>query len=157
VPTSIRLLAKLLICSTGDAYLKYCSSVNVFLIAPIASENQLHSSRMHVISNKTLQSCAQRAGLPKYIHTKPFAQKSWLPPNFSVVPDPPKFSDDTDEQAPALDGIEGDLARSKAATDKAAASAMKADVRHIEDKARTSHPLQMVRPVDLFSGYCGRG
>jgi hypothetical protein len=157
VRTSTWFPVTLLICSTGDAYLKYCSSVNLFLIAPTASENQLHSSRMHVISNKTLKSCAERAGLPKYIHTKPFAQKSWLPPNFSVVSDPPKFSDDTDERVPALDGIEGDLARSKAATDKAAASAMKADVRHIEDKARKSHQLQMVRPVDLLLGYFGRG
>lgn len=97
----------------GDAFLKYLSSVYVFVTNPSLSEGNLHVSRQKIISNKSLLSHASRIGMPAYIQSKVFAYKAWQPPNFRVhiPPRPAKVFESVD--APELktkDGEEGENA-----------------------------------------------
>ena len=68
----------------GDAFLKYLSSIYVFVTHPSCSEGALHQARQQIISNKSLFRNATRAGIPAYIQAKPFASKHWHPPNFKL-------------------------------------------------------------------------
>ncbi|PPQ64716.1 hypothetical protein CVT24_008343 [Panaeolus cyanescens] len=72
----------------GDAFLKYLSSVYVFVTHASAMEGSLHVLRQKIISNKALLSYASRVGVPAYIQSKMFTLKSWHPPNFKVIPTP---------------------------------------------------------------------
>ncbi|KAL0949733.1 hypothetical protein HGRIS_009773 [Hohenbuehelia grisea] len=73
----------------GDSFLKYLSSVYVFVTHPTQPEGSLHFIRQRIISNKSLYLNSRRAGFPQYIHAKPFTVKLWCPPNFELVPPPP--------------------------------------------------------------------
>jgi endoribonuclease Dicer len=78
----------------GDTYLKYLSSAYFFVTADKKmGEGALHQARQEVVSNKALLQDANRAGLAPYIQAKPFSYKHWKPVGFSVLPDPPKGSD----------------------------------------------------------------
>jgi len=68
----------------GDSFLKYFSSVYVFVFNPALSEGALHKARQHLISNKVLRQCGLAIGLPAYIQGKTFSYKLWQPPNFTV-------------------------------------------------------------------------
>lgn len=68
----------------GDSFLKYFSSVYVFVFNPALSEGALHKARQHIISNKVLTQCGLSIGLPSYIQGKTFSCKLWQPPNFTV-------------------------------------------------------------------------
>ncbi|KAF4602175.1 hypothetical protein EYR40_005379 [Pleurotus pulmonarius] len=68
----------------GDAFLKYLSSVYVFVSNPTANEGALHFIRQRLISNKSLLQNATRAGLPGYILSKPFVTKFWKPINYQL-------------------------------------------------------------------------
>lgn len=68
----------------GDSFLKYFSSVYVFVLNPALSEGALHKARQHLISNKMLKQCGLTIGLPSYIQGKTFSYKLWQPPNFTV-------------------------------------------------------------------------
>ncbi|KAG2369893.1 hypothetical protein BDR07DRAFT_1447280 [Suillus spraguei] len=68
----------------GDSFLKYFSSVYVFVFNPALSEGALHKARQHIISNKVLTQCGLSIGLPSYIQGKTFSYKLWQPPNFTV-------------------------------------------------------------------------
>jgi len=70
--------------SLGDAFLKYLSTVYVFVTYPSHNEGALHTARQRMISNKSLFQSASRVGLPAYIQAKPFAPKQWRPPNFKL-------------------------------------------------------------------------
>jgi endoribonuclease Dicer len=70
----------------GDAFLKYLSSVYVFVTNPALHEGALHVVRQQIISNKSLLQNAIRVGLPSFIQSKPFTIKLWQPPNFSLAP-----------------------------------------------------------------------
>ncbi|KAI0069087.1 ribonuclease III [Artomyces pyxidatus] len=72
----------------GDAYLKYLSSIYLFVTNPSQHEGALHSARLRIISNKALLLNADSAGLPPFIQSKPFVSKVWQPPNFNVLPPP---------------------------------------------------------------------
>jgi endoribonuclease Dicer len=72
----------------GDAFLKYLSSVYVFVTYPAQHEGALHVARQKIISNKSLLQNACSVGLPPYIQAKPFTLRLWQPPNFSVLPNP---------------------------------------------------------------------
>jgi endoribonuclease Dicer len=72
----------------GDAFLKYLSSVYVFVTNPAQHEGALHVSRQRIISNKSLLHNANQAGLSQYIQSKPFTLRLWQPTNFSVLPFP---------------------------------------------------------------------
>ncbi|KAK0473131.1 hypothetical protein EDD18DRAFT_1197346 [Armillaria luteobubalina] len=67
----------------GDSFLKYVSSLYVFVTEPDRSEGNLHASRRELISNNSLLHQAVRIGLPSFIQTKPFSLKTWCPPNFT--------------------------------------------------------------------------
>ncbi|TFK75994.1 ribonuclease III [Pluteus cervinus] len=73
----------------GDAFLKYLSSVYVFVTNPLQSEGALHVSRQKIVSNKALFHSAMQAGLPPFIQAKPLAIKTWQPSAFRIVT-PPK-------------------------------------------------------------------
>ncbi|KAG1874526.1 hypothetical protein DFJ58DRAFT_315470 [Suillus subalutaceus] len=68
----------------GDSFLKYFSSVYVFVFNPALSEGALHKARQHIISNKVLTQCGLSIGLPSYIQGKTFSYRLWQPPNFTV-------------------------------------------------------------------------
>ncbi|KIJ56735.1 hypothetical protein M422DRAFT_57385 [Sphaerobolus stellatus SS14] len=72
----------------GDAYLKYLSSIYLFVTNPTLHEGALHIARQRIISNRSLLKNADRSGLPQYIQSKPFTSKAWQPPNFRVFRPP---------------------------------------------------------------------
>jgi endoribonuclease Dicer len=71
-------------CPLGDAFLKYLSTIYVFVTYPSHSEGSLHTARLRIISNKSLFQNASHVGLPAYIQAKPFAPRQWHPPNFEL-------------------------------------------------------------------------
>jgi endoribonuclease Dicer len=73
----------------GDAYLKYLSSIYLFVTNPAQHEGALHSARLRIISNKALFLNAESIGLAPYIQAKQLVPKQWSPPNFTVIPPPP--------------------------------------------------------------------
>ena len=74
----------------GDAYLKYLSSIYLFVTNPAQHEGALHSARLRIISNKALFVNAESVGLAPYIQAKPLAPRQWTPPNYTVIPPPPR-------------------------------------------------------------------
>jgi endoribonuclease Dicer len=77
---------------SGDAFLKYLSSIYVFVTNPTQNESSLHIIRQRIINNKALMQHAFRSHLPEFIQAKPFVLRSWQPPNFVVAPSSPKGS-----------------------------------------------------------------
>ncbi|KAI0307339.1 hypothetical protein B0F90DRAFT_1622768 [Multifurca ochricompacta] len=73
----------------GDAYLKYLSSIYLFVTNPSQQEGALHSARLRIISNKALFLNAESVGLAPYIQAKPLVPKQWRPPNFTLITAPP--------------------------------------------------------------------
>ena len=71
--------------SSGDAYLKYLSSIYLFVTNPTMHEGMLHIARQKIISNKSLLVNSDKSGLPQYIQSKPFIAKMWLPLGYKVV------------------------------------------------------------------------
>ncbi|KAF8974226.1 hypothetical protein BDZ97DRAFT_3979 [Flammula alnicola] len=82
----------------GDAFLKYLSSIYVFVTNPSLTEGALHVARQKIISNKSLLQHSTRVGLPAYIQSKVFAYKAWQPPNFRVYI-PPKTPREPDNKS----------------------------------------------------------
>jgi endoribonuclease Dicer len=70
---------------TGDAYLKYLSSIYLFVTNPTHHEGILHIARQKIISNKALLVNADKSGLPQYIQSKPFMPKLWTPRGYSIL------------------------------------------------------------------------
>jgi hypothetical protein len=87
----------------GDAYLKYLSSIYLFVTNPAQHEGALHSARLRIISNKALFLNAESVGLAPYIQAKPLAPRQWSPPNFTVIPPPPPKPSTTDSATPVND------------------------------------------------------
>ncbi|KDR83836.1 hypothetical protein GALMADRAFT_150895 [Galerina marginata CBS 339.88] len=81
----------------GDAFLKYLSSVYVFVTNPSLNEGSLHVVRQKIISNKMLLLHSTRVGLPAYIQSKVFPYRSWQPPNFRLYV-PPRVNKDPDQK-----------------------------------------------------------
>jgi endoribonuclease Dicer len=69
----------------GDAYLKYLSSIYLFVTNPTQHEGILHIARQKIISNKALLVNADKSGLPQYIQSKPYMPKLWMPRGYSIV------------------------------------------------------------------------
>lgn len=88
----------------GDAFLKYLSSIYVFVANPAQKEGALHVLRQRIISNRSLLRNAISSGLPQYIQARPFTFKSWQPPNFSVESG---FDPKDDSSTPPPEGSEG--------------------------------------------------
>ena len=87
----------------GDAYLKYLSSIYLFVTNPAQHEGALHSARLRIISNKALYLNAESVGLAPYIQAKPLAPRQWSPPNFTVIPPLPPKTSTTDCATPVND------------------------------------------------------
>lgn len=68
----------------GDAYLKYLSSIYLFVTNPNQHEGILHIARQKIISNRALLVNADKSGLPQYIQSKVFMPKLWVPQGFKV-------------------------------------------------------------------------
>ncbi|KAJ7499006.1 hypothetical protein FB451DRAFT_1203918 [Mycena latifolia] len=66
----------------GDSFLKYLSSIYVFVNEPSNKEGALHTARQHIVSNNTLFRNFDSAGLVPYVQSRPFSSKFWQPPNF---------------------------------------------------------------------------
>ncbi|TFY77295.1 hypothetical protein EWM64_g6716 [Hericium alpestre] len=95
----------------GDAYLKYLSSIYLFVTNPSQHEGALHSARLRIISNRALLLDADAAGLPPFIQAKPFVSKLWQPPNFMVLPPPQVPSKAPEGTNGSMDGSTIDLPR----------------------------------------------
>lgn len=87
----------------GDAYLKYLSSIYLFVTNPAQHEGALHSARLRIISNKALFVNAESVGLAPYIQAKPLAPRQWTPPNYTVIPPPPPKTSTTETGATVND------------------------------------------------------
>ncbi|KAG0272365.1 Dicer-like protein 1 [Linnemannia exigua] len=68
----------------GDSFLKFSSTIRLYIVNPAKDEGQLHASRIRIISNRALLSHATHLELYKYISSTPFHRKSWRPPYFTV-------------------------------------------------------------------------
>ncbi|KAI9294789.1 hypothetical protein K502DRAFT_304512, partial [Neoconidiobolus thromboides FSU 785] len=68
----------------GDAYLKFISSMDVFLRFPQHHEAQLHNRRLRIISNRSLFRLCRDLELYKYVNPKPFIKSKWYPINFYI-------------------------------------------------------------------------
>ncbi|KAL5508450.1 DCL1_2 [Sanghuangporus vaninii] len=93
----------------GDAYLKYLSSIYLFVTFPTLHEGALHLSRQRIISNRSLLKNANRCGLPQYIQSKPFTPKSWVPQNFILYRPPKARQEDEPTEIPEQELEEGEL------------------------------------------------
>ena len=91
----------------GDAYLKYLSSIYLFVTNPAQHEGALHSARLRIISNKAFFVNAESVGLAPYIQAKPLAPRQWSPPNYTVIPPPPPKTTTTETGATVNDGGTG--------------------------------------------------
>lgn len=92
-----RVLKRILTRSSGDAYLKYLSSIYLFVTNPTMHEGMLHIARQKIISNKSLLVNSDKSGLPQYIQSKPFIAKMWLPLGYKVIKPLGKVGDAAEE------------------------------------------------------------
>ncbi|EIW82390.1 ribonuclease III [Coniophora puteana RWD-64-598 SS2] len=83
----------------GDAFLKYITSIYVFVIYPAHAEGSLHNLRQKMTSNKALLQNALAIELPPYIQGKPLSLKLWLPTNYTLDKCPPIAHQRHDEHA----------------------------------------------------------
>ncbi|KAG5644065.1 hypothetical protein DXG03_009155 [Asterophora parasitica] len=86
----------------GDAFLKYVSSIYLYVSWPEKTEGELHSARQDLISNKSLFKRACRTGLPTYIQSKLLSPRTWAPPNFTKVVEPRSSSNGTMSAKPMV-------------------------------------------------------
>ncbi|KAF9307431.1 Dicer-like protein 1 [Mortierella antarctica] len=68
----------------GDSFLKFSSTLRLFIVNPAKDEGQLHLSRTRIISNTTLLKHAEQLELYRYISSTPFHRKHWRPVHFIV-------------------------------------------------------------------------
>lgn len=135
----------------GDAYLKYLSSVYLFVTFPTQSEGMLHISRQKIISNRSLLRNSVRCGLPQYIQSKALAIKIWAPPNFHIYNPPKPHREDPvpqeeedqnmerdDEKTDEIAKIEEEPA--KLVESRRPTPSGSGDVDHESDKEKSSRP-----------------
>ncbi|KAF9989228.1 Dicer-like protein 1 [Mortierella antarctica] len=68
----------------GDSFLKFSSTIRLYIVNPAKDEGQLHGARIRIISNKALLRNAIHLELYKYVSSTPFHRKSWRPTRFIV-------------------------------------------------------------------------
>ncbi|KAG0353421.1 Dicer-like protein 1 [Gamsiella multidivaricata] len=68
----------------GDSFLKFASTIRLYIINPSKDEGQLHASRIRIISNRALLGHATKLELYRYVTSIPFHRKSWRPTQFVV-------------------------------------------------------------------------
>ncbi|KAF9583828.1 Dicer-like protein 1, partial [Lunasporangiospora selenospora] len=68
----------------GDSFLKFSSTIRLYIVNPAKDEGQLHQSRIRIISNSSLFQHAIRHEFFRYIQTAPFPRRSWRPQRYTV-------------------------------------------------------------------------
>ncbi|KAF9207251.1 Dicer-like protein 1 [Haplosporangium sp. Z 27] len=68
----------------GDSFLKFSSTIRLYIVNPAKDEGQLHSHRIRIISNRALLRHAIDLGLFQYVNSTPFHRRSWRPTRFIV-------------------------------------------------------------------------
>ncbi|KAI1304584.1 Dicer-like protein 1 [Mortierella claussenii] len=68
----------------GDSFLKFSSTIRLYIVNPAKDEGQLHKNRIRIISNKALLKHATDLELYRYVSSTPFHRKSWKPTRFIV-------------------------------------------------------------------------
>ncbi|KAF9358444.1 Dicer-like protein 1 [Mortierella sp. AD094] len=68
----------------GDSFLKFTSTIRLYIVNPAKDEGQLHSHRIRIISNRALLRHATGLELYRYVSSTPFHRKSWRPTCFIV-------------------------------------------------------------------------
>ncbi|KAF9961709.1 Dicer-like protein 1 [Mortierella alpina] len=68
----------------GDSFLKFSSTIRLYIVNPAKDEGQLHGARIRIISNRALLRSATHLQLYKYVSSTPFHRKSWRPTRFIV-------------------------------------------------------------------------
>ncbi|KAG0261648.1 Anaphase-promoting complex subunit 1 [Mortierella polycephala] len=68
----------------GDSFLKFSSTIRLYIVNPAKNEGELHMCRIRIISNKALLRHATRLQLYRYVSRTPFHRKSWRPARFVV-------------------------------------------------------------------------
>lgn len=91
----------------GDAYLKYLSSIYLFVTYPTQQEGAMHVARQRIISNRSLLQRARESDVPQYIQSKPFTTRTWVPYNFKIVKKV-REPDGTEATTSVGDGVSGD-------------------------------------------------
>ncbi|KAF8932138.1 hypothetical protein EDD21DRAFT_378171 [Dissophora ornata] len=72
----------------GDSFLKFTSTIRLYIVNPSKDEGHLHANRIRVISNKALLGHSTKLELYRYVSSTPFPRKSWRPTRFIVGKDP---------------------------------------------------------------------
>lgn len=132
----------------GDAFLKYLSSVYVFVTNPSLSEGSLHIARQKIISNKSLLQNATRIGMPAYIQSKAFAFKSWQPPHFQVCIPPKTQKDSESKTLENMDACNNDES-SILDADLDATQALDEFLNEVEDAVPDSQAAVLLEPGEL--------
>jgi len=68
----------------GDSFLKFSSTIRLYIVNPVKDEGQLHANRIRIISNRALLGIAKKLQLYRYACSTPFHRKSWRPVRFVV-------------------------------------------------------------------------
>ncbi|KAF9321095.1 Dicer-like protein 1 [Podila horticola] len=68
----------------GDSFLKFSSTIRLFIVNPAKNEGQLHLNRTRIISNTALLKHAEQLELYRYISSTPFHRRHWHPIHFVV-------------------------------------------------------------------------
>ncbi|KAG0042835.1 Dicer-like protein 1 [Gryganskiella cystojenkinii] len=68
----------------GDSFLKFSSTIRLYIVNPAKDEGQLHGNRIRIISNKALLGLSKELELYRYACSTPFHRKSWRPTRFVV-------------------------------------------------------------------------
>ncbi|GJJ70535.1 endoribonuclease Dicer [Entomortierella parvispora] len=68
----------------GDSFLKFSSTIRLYIVNPVKDEGQLHANRIRIISNRALLGIAKKQQLYRYACSTPFHRKSWRPARFVV-------------------------------------------------------------------------
>ncbi|KAG0322650.1 Dicer-like protein 1 [Dissophora globulifera] len=74
----------------GDSFLKFSSTIRLFIINPAKDEGQLHANRIRIISNRALLGHATTLEIYRHVSSTPFHRKSWRPTRFIVGKEPGK-------------------------------------------------------------------
>lgn len=68
----------------GDSFLKFSSTIRLYIIHSVMNEGQLHIQRTKIISNAALREHALRLELYKYVANGTFQRRTWMPVKFVV-------------------------------------------------------------------------
>ncbi|CAG8442886.1 9275_t:CDS:2 [Ambispora leptoticha] len=75
----------------GDSFLKFCVTIQLYVMFPDKHEGQLHCQRIHIICNRNLYRNAKKLHLYEYITSLPFNRRAWRPANMLASIDDPEM------------------------------------------------------------------